>query len=60
MQVFKDGIERTIRETQWQSYREKGYIKVAENIEEQPKQDEVIEVDEYTISKPKVKAKKIK
>lgn len=60
MQVFKDGIERTIRESQWQSYKDKGYVKIAENIEEQPEQDEVVEVDEFTISKPKAKPNKKK
>ena len=35
MQVYKDGIEKTIRESQWQTYKERGYIQIAENREEQ-------------------------
>ena len=58
MQVYKDGIEKTIRESQWQTYKERGYIQIAENREEQPIQDEIVEVDEFTISKPKAKKKK--
>ena len=58
MQVYKDGIEKTIRESQWQTYKEKGFIQVNTKPEVQPKQEEVIEVDEFTISKPKAKKKK--
>lgn len=60
MQVYKDGIERTIRETQWQNYKEKGYVQISSKPEAQPAQEDVIEVDEYTISKPKAKPKKKK
>lgn len=56
MQVYKDGIERTIRETQWQSYREKGYIKVAENIEE-PKPIQDVEIADDFVVKPAKKKK---
>ena len=57
MQVYKDGIERTIRDSEWQRYREWGFIQI-NVVEDKPEQDEIIEVDEYTVSKPKAKAKK--
>jgi len=55
MQVYKDGIEKTIRESQWQTYKERGYIQVAENKEEQPKQD--VEVADDFVVKPAKKKK---
>ena len=53
MQVYKEGIERTIKDSDWADYQRKGYIKVTK-IEPQPKQEEVQIVDDYTV-KPKKK-----
>ena len=57
MQVYKEGIEKTIRESEWQRYREMGFIQI-NVVEDKPEQDEIEEVDEYTVSKPKAKSKK--
>ena len=56
MQVYKDGIEKTIRESQWQTYKERGYIQVAENIEE-PKPIQDVEVADDFVVKPAKKKK---
>lgn len=56
MQVYKDGIEKTIRESDWQRYKEWGYIQI-NVVEEKPEQDEIEVIDDYVVSKPKPKAK---
>ena len=56
MQVYKEGIEKTIRDSEWPSYKERGYVQI-NAVEEQPEQEEVEVVADYVISKPKPKAK---
>lgn len=49
MQIYKDGIERTIKSDEWQHWRNLGYVQV-KKTEEQPKQDNVIVQDDYTVA----------
>jgi hypothetical protein len=59
MQVYKDGIEKTIRDCDWQRYRELGYVEVGGKVEEpQPAQENIEIEDEYTVRPVKVKTTK--
>lgn len=51
MQVYKEGITRTIKDKDWQKYRELGFVKV----EPKPHKPEPMVVEE-----PKAEAKKAK
>lgn len=61
MQVFKEGIEKTIRDCDWQRYRELGYVEVGGKVAEpQPEQEEVKIEDDYTVVKAKPQKKNVK
>ena len=54
MQVYKDGITRTIKNKDWQKYRELGYIEV-KPVEHKPEPMEIKEEGEKLEEKPKAK-----
>lgn len=58
MQVYKDGIEKTIKESQLQVYKEKGYMEVSSKPEPQPAQE--VEVADDFVVKPAKKKKATK
>lgn len=52
MQVYKDGIEKTIRESEWGTYKDRGYVKIETEVK---KEIEVPEEEEIEEVKPKTK-----
>lgn len=59
IQVYKEGIERTIKAEEQAKYIKMGYIKVTK-YEPQPIQEDVKPVDDYVVAKKTpVKKKKV-
>ena len=49
MQVYKDGIEKTIRESQLQAYKDRGYVEVSTKPEPQPVQKDIEVEDDFIV-----------
>ena len=57
MQVYKEGIETTIKDKEWAEYSKRGYIQVNKK-EPQPIQEDIKPVEEFIVRKAPVKKKK--